>query len=53
MGPPRRDAALNALPEKVPVMLSRKEDAFTNTHDLIDRVAENKGHGPYKFLRTM
>jgi hypothetical protein len=26
-----------------------KEGAFTKTHDLIDRVAEHKGHGPYKW----
>jgi hypothetical protein len=26
-----------------------EEAAFTKTHDLIDRVAENKGHGPYKW----
>jgi hypothetical protein len=26
-----------------------KEEAFGKTHNLIDRVAENKGHGPYKW----
>jgi len=25
------------------------ESAFEKTHDLIDRIAENKGHGPYKW----
>jgi hypothetical protein len=24
-------------------------DAFAKTHDLIDRIAANKGHGPYKW----
>ncbi len=26
-----------------------KAEAFAKTHDLIDRIAENKGHGPYKW----
>jgi hypothetical protein len=26
-----------------------KDEAFTKTHNLIDRVAENKGTGPYKW----
>jgi hypothetical protein len=26
-----------------------KEGAFVKTHDLIDRIAINKGHGPYKW----
>jgi hypothetical protein len=25
------------------------ESAFAKTHDLIDRIAKNKGHGPYKW----
>lgn len=25
------------------------DGAFTKTHDLIDRIAQNKGHGPYKW----
>lgn len=48
-------SALNALNARVKDVYRRdceileQAEAFTKTHDLIDRIAENKGHGPYKW----
>jgi hypothetical protein len=30
-------------------IILEEENAFVKTHDLIDRIAQNNGHGPYKW----